>query len=384
MDALRIWIVALAMLLGPGCVPADGGPAPNLGPEERFPLDDLDDDDDGVTLEPIANLESSLVEFQGEAPEDPDDPDDPADDDDDDDDDDDPADDDDPEEEDDPGEDDPDQEDEPEEEEDPDGIPEEEEDDPDDPDEEPPAEEEEPPPDAVCIDDLHEENDQPDDAGYLMEGYYGAMTACDDDWFAFDLVAGDLFSIELSSELGDGDLELHLYDGLFNLVDSSTTGADESVEHIAVTNGTYLIHVEFVSDSGPDLGVAYSLSVGWEENDCGNDGFEPNDSDLAPWPVPAGVMTLNVCPSGDDYFAVWLEVGGTLTAEVSFDLTEADLDLTLYAVGGVWAAESSSGTDLETASVTATTAGYHVVWIELVTDVGSELGTEYELLLDAP
>jgi len=376
MDASKYMTLALAALLAPGCIPSDLSPV-----REDAPVGTLDDDDldDSVTLAGIADLELTLVDLPGE-PVDDDDDDDPATDDDDDE----PADDDDDE----PAADDDDavdpEEDDPEEEE-PDGIPEEDEEDPDDPEEEEePAEEDLPAPDAVCTDDNHEENDDAASAGSLLQGYYGALAACDDDWYAYDLLAGDQFSIELSGAVGEGDLDLYLYDGAGNLVQSSTGGPDESFEHVAATNGTYLVLVEFVADAGPELGVPYTMSVGWVENDCANDGFEPNDTDLAPWPVPAGVMTLNVCPSGDDFFAVWLETGETLTAEIAFDSAEADLDLTLYSTGGVWVATSSTGTDVETVSVTATLPGYHNVWIELVADFGSELGSPYELELDAP
>lgn len=369
MHASKYWVLVAALVVA-GCVPTDVVP-PARGELDEPPLHD-EDDDTSVSIDPIADFESALMELQGEAPQDdPEDPEDPTDDDDDE------PEEDEPEEDEDPTDDD----DEPEEEE-PDGVPEDEDVDPDAPDEEEPPVEEEPPPEATCSDDFHEDNDVADDAGYVLEGYYGALTACDDDWYAYDLLAGDLFSIELSAAAGEGDLDLHLYDGSGALLISSTGGSDESFEHIAVVNGTYLVHVEFVSDAGPELGVDYTLSVGWEENDCGTDGFEPNDSDLAPWPVPPGVMTLNVCPSGDDYFAVWLEPGETLTAEITFDLAEADLDLTVYSPGGVWVDTSSTGSDVETVVVTATSPGYHNVWIELVADPGSELGSAYELELD--
>lgn len=256
-----------------------------------------------------------------------------------------------------------------------DGIPEETEEDPD----------EEPPP-PVCADDLHEENDVMGQASGLLVGYYGAMRSCDADWYSFDLQTGDLFSIELTADELEGELEVTVYNPAGEeLATGGTATSDPDFEIEAEANGTYYVLIDLAADTGSDLGAEYSMLVSWTELECPGDPFEPNDTDLQPWPVPPGTLSsLNVCPAADDWFAVWLEPGEELTAEVVFDDSEGDLDLTLYGPGGIWLSESATLGSVESVTIEAADSGYHQVWIELVEDLGVSTGTEYDLTLDLP
>ena len=262
-----------------------------------------------------------------------------------------------------------------EEEEPSDGIPEETEEDPD----EPPVEEEEPEP-VGCLDDPHEDNDVIGDAGGLLTGWYGAMRACDPDWYTFDLQVGDLFSIELTADEPEGELQVSVYDPAGNLFTTGGTATgDPDFEIEADANGTWYVLVDLVADVGVDLGADYSMLVGFEELICPSDSFEPNNSDLAPWRVLPGSINLQGCPSDEDWFTVWVEPGEELSIEIVFDETEGDLDLTVYDPALVLAGASQTpGSPVEEVTLTAAMLGAYWVQIEPRADEGVDPGVEYE------
>lgn len=235
-------------------------------------------------------------------------------------------------------------------------------------------------PDAGCVDDNHENNDVSGDASPLLVGWYGSLIACDDDWYWFDMLAGDALTIGLIAD--GGAVNLYLIDPQGNEVAVSGSAPEQGVQHTAEVNGTYLVHVELLNGPGAGVGAGYDLTADWEPCDCSNDQYEPNDSDLQPWPVLAGTYVgLTVCPYGDDFFAVWLEIGDVLVAEITNDAADADLDLTLFDPDNQWLVDSAIDGSSETVIVTAATAGYHDVWVELVDDRGDSPGAAYTLKL---
>lgn len=186
-----------------------------------------------------------------------------------------------------------------------------------------------------------------------------ALHACAgwDDWFAFDVAAGNEFFAVLAPEQGASTVELVVYRGGGLVPDDpvpSTT--DDEGQQVAVARAfddtTFFVQV--VADPTADVG--YQLSAGSVCADdsacpdgtvcslaargcvdpleplCGDDGAEPNNG-----PSQATVVTFDddsvslsgvVCEEDDDVFALRLDEPTTVEAFLGFD---PDEDLLLYA-----------------------------------------------------
>ena len=78
---------------------------------------------------------------------------------------------------------------------------------------------------------------------------------------------------------------------------------------------------------------------------CTDDGFEPNDNPSQAHATAAGSYAdLAICSGNDDYFAVEVPDGGSVSARIEFDNSEGDLDLALSLDGSnVDTSESTAG-----------------------------------------
>ena len=98
---------------------------------------------------------------------------------------------------------------------------------------------------------------------------------------------------------------------------------------------------------------------GSQPSDCSDDPFEPNDTLAQPAALAAGnYANLQLCGGNDDYYAITVPVGRSLTVRASFTHASGDLDVELYR-GGQVVGTSAGVTDQE--SVTAATAGSYVL-----------------------
>ena len=112
--------------------------------------------------------------------------------------------------------------------------------------------EEENPPLSCPADDRYEDNDGPVTATPLDdEPVAGIVCAWDDDWFAKDLQAGDVVTVDLLyAHRRGGDLDLYVYDpsGARELDHSRSISDDERVQVQVDEAGTYFVRVDgFVS-----------------------------------------------------------------------------------------------------------------------------------------
>lgn len=90
---------------------------------------------------------------------------------------------------------------------------------------------------------------------------------------------------------------------------------------------------------------------------CQDDDLEENDSSSSPRIPVNRSYDLQLCAGDEDWFAVYLEAGETVDASIRFTHSEGDLNLELYDDDGQTVlGRSSSLTDVETVSHTATTA----------------------------
>ena len=113
---------------------------------------------------------------------------------------------------------------------------------------------------------------------------------------------------------------------------------------------------------------------------CAPDRLEPNDSRQAPAQINGGAQSgLTLCPGDDDYFAVSLGQGDSVTLTLSFVHGEGNLDLELFDPAGQVVASARGTTGTETFSYTAAAPGVHVAHVILTRDTGPTPGNTYTL-----
>lgn len=234
-----------------------------------------------------------------------------------------------------------------------------------------------------CIADAFEPNDSLAAARALALGNYGALTLCsgDDDFYAFDLLAGDPLELQVLFLHAEGDLDLELHGPNGQVLASASSASDnELISLIAPADGRYVLRIFMVRDLGPNPGNGYSLDLSLG---CGEDRFEPNDSEAAARLLspPVSEPQLSLCPGNDDFYAVQLTAGQTVQITARFLDDEGDIDLRLIRPSGSTAESASSTSDDETIQHTATETGRYLVRVFLFSDAGRRPGNRYELAI---
>jgi PKD repeat protein len=108
---------------------------------------------------------------------------------------------------------------------------------------------------AVCQDDVNEPNGDFNSALPLADGRQELiMCPGDEDWFAFNLPAGNTFSVQLVT--GVGNVTMALFDPDQQLIAQS----DRRIVHEAVFNGSYLLRVKGLNPNA-ETAQGYTLSI---------------------------------------------------------------------------------------------------------------------------
>ncbi|MBU0552206.1 hypothetical protein KKB55_13485 [Myxococcota bacterium] len=208
-----------------------------------------------------------------------------------------------------------------------------------------------PPP---CVEDEHEDNDAPASARPLPAPLVlGALCPADEDWFAVEVCAGGAATARLSLNEGEGDLDLALY-GPEGLIERAATGAlVEEITWSSEAGARYALGVVgFDAEARGDYLLEVEIT-GCEAPTCVDDGLEENDAIAAARPLSPGVYEgLAICSGDDDFYAVEVCAGGTLSVEARFSYADGDLDLGLYR-GDVLLTNALSSDDNEALRYTA-------------------------------
>lgn len=239
----------------------------------------------------------------------------------------------------------------------------------------------------VCVDDAFEDNDvQATAVPIAASGMYGDLVQCgagDRDWYSFDLLTGQVLSVEAMFAQDAGDIDLGLEDAAGNLlVDSATANSPEFVEWVSTADETVYLNVELYQDDAWLAGNTYELIVLIEDAFvCQDDLFEDDDEPALATQIPddLGLLGGVACAGDVDWFRIPLVVGELMTAVVSFDNAEGDIDLVLEDPLGVLVDSSSTVTDTEAVSWTASGDDVVYLGVELVADAGAMAGNSYEL-----
>jgi hypothetical protein len=217
-----------------------------------------------------------------------------------------------------------------------------------------------------CVDDGYEDNDSCQDAAPIIPGTYPNLKICsgDDDWFSVNLAAGETVTITILFSNGQGDLDMALYDS-----DCATSrGAGATItdnERVVYTTPDGGIHSFKVYGFGGQSN-SYDLIVESSATGCVDDGYEDNDTCQDAAPITPGTYPgLRVCSGDEDWFAVDLKAGDTITATILFSHELGDLDLFLHDKNcGGYLKYSNSSTDDESLSYTAAADGTYGIRIK--------------------
>jgi hypothetical protein len=239
----------------------------------------------------------------------------------------------------------------------------------------------------VCPTDTFEPNDSDTDPAPVSPGTYTGLSACssDDDFYAIDLLAGDIFSVDALFSHADGDIDIALLDsGGAPIDDSITTDDNESLSYTVGADGTYFVVVNLAADFG-DLGNGYTLLLATSSSVCEPDDLEPND-DLgsAVLLAPDVYDELTACSSDEDWYELNLPVGASLDLTVFHAFAEGDIDVVLYDDAQGILGSGATINDDETISLTTPYSGVYFVQVVLVSDTGALPGNPYTLSISLP
>jgi hypothetical protein len=202
---------------------------------------------------------------------------------------------------------------------------------------------------TTCVDDQYEDNDHrlsiPNPTSHDMPaGDYANLMICpagqsdnDEDWYRMDIGAQTEVVAQINFDTNHGDLDLSLVNGSGTVVRQSYgVGNSETIRQCITNPGIYYFHV---FSFFPPTTNGYSMHL--ERNVgacCVDDALEPNDdADHATStnPAPGAPYTasgLQVCSGNDDFYAVPLLAGDTVTVDLTFTQTnpQQDLDIHFY------------------------------------------------------
>lgn len=246
-----------------------------------------------------------------------------------------------------------------------------------------------PPPSAQCVADAYESNDTTAAAAMVSAGAYAGLVACDsdDDFYRISLSDGDEIGVGLAFDHGEGNINLELLDAAGSTVESANSFSDdESLLYTVPATGDYFIRVHLVLDTGNVPGNTYDMSVSVASPPppmpalCPADPFEPNDSVAeAPSVSTGSILGLSACGGDDDYYAVQLGAGDEITASLSFDHSEGDVDLRLLSGSGTPLRTSASSTNDEQITYAVPVSDTYYLRVNLFADLGSDPGNAYTM-----
>ncbi|MEM7515797.1 MAG: PPC domain-containing protein, partial [Planctomycetota bacterium] len=193
-----------------------------------------------------------------------------------------------------------------------------------------------------------------------------------EDWWSYDVLAGDSLTLDVNLLSGNADLDLALFDDAgtcVNLVDNSeTTGSAESVTYDNVTAGTVTVTLRVFLFSGIcedyDLTATTAIAPPPACSMIPDDLDEENDDCLSAVVPSADPLTgLFVSKMDEDWYSYTVADGDILTLDVTHVHAEGDIDLELYLDDCTTVLElSDTSTDNENLSWTNNTGAVATVF----------------------
>ncbi|MDZ4277503.1 MAG: pre-peptidase C-terminal domain-containing protein [Dehalococcoidia bacterium] len=235
----------------------------------------------------------------------------------------------------------------------------------------------------ACLEDSLENNDTSGAASAVSLSYdQSGLRSCpgDEDWYSFSLNAKSTVNVDAFFTDASGNIDISLHNPSGDVVASSTTTTDnESITYLAPAAGTYRVRVDFFGNI-PIHGNLYRLRI----VTCQEDSLENNDTTGAASGVtlPFSQDGLGSCPGDDDWFSFPLTEGKEVQIDALFVDADGDVDVYLRDPTNALVGSSTSQTDNEKITHTATMGGTYTVGVQLFGGVPPE-GNTYILQISA-
>ena len=239
---------------------------------------------------------------------------------------------------------------------------------------------------AGCTDDGYEPNATQDAAYDLGSTSFSdtGLQSCpdDDDWYSFEMFAGETLEVDVWFTDADGDIELEVYDSAGTVVDSATTSDDnESLSVPIDVTDTYAIRI-WLFGGTPVAGNSYDLDVDYVAATCPDDLYENNDADTEAYYLGDSGYSdtgLQLCPSDEDWFEVFGWAGDEITADIYFTDADGDIDMELFDSGGTLIDESATASDDESITWTVSSSDSFFLRVFFWSSSPPAAGNDYDL-----
>ncbi|MFH1531577.1 MAG: PPC domain-containing protein [Pseudomonadota bacterium] len=203
-----------------------------------------------------------------------------------------------------------------------------------------------------------------EDAIWLEAGSWSELRACpsDADWYLVSAEGGDL-SVTFLADDPAAALSAQPVDNAGGLLGTPMLGGETRVWAEGSLGGNLLaLHVSAAFSAGG----TYALEVGAVDEDCDDDGFEPDDTPGQAQNIASGeAKDRTICGGEEDWFRVDVPGGAFLHAEAVF--YQADGDLDLYLVDGdgeTILVAKESATDNESLDANIDTGGTYYLLVK--------------------
>lgn len=231
---------------------------------------------------------------------------------------------------------------------------------------------------AACQPDQDEPNDEQAAAVTITAGDRLNLTVCgalDEDWYRIALNRGDRVNVNVEADvLVAGGLNVQLRDGTGRVLDEDSLLLDTTVSQ----DGDYFLRVRTQDEQ-----ARYALHVLVVRGvPCDDDDLEENDGAVAASPISMGTReNLQICPADRDWYVVEVPAGRGVTARLSHDPLQGDLDLVIYdSDGKTQLGASRTTTAVETVQIPGVSGGRAYV---LVTPSSDRTQNAYDLTIAA-
>ncbi|MCP4166699.1 MAG: hypothetical protein GY759_12510 [Chloroflexi bacterium] len=272
-------------------------------------------------------------------------------------------------------------------------------------------------PDPACPYDVYESNDSMVEAAPIPTAVsIYSLYICpqeDEDWYEFSVSSGEIIDVSLYNLPADYDLELYDANGILLASSASGGTADEGVQHVAASAGTYHVHVFGYNGAWSTTEYVLRVDLAIPPTDtptatqtptdtpsatptpsptathtptptpaCPSDSYEPNETFAQAATIETNIShyALYICLSGDeDWFKFDVSQGEII--DISLYNLPADYNLQLlHPDGGVLVTASHSGDVDEVISHIAAVSGqYRTV---VYGQEGAWSSEEYSLRID--
>ncbi len=175
----------------------------------------------------------------------------------------------------------------------------------------------------ACVDDALEPNDQPEDSRALTEGTTALRSCGDQDWFEFELTAGDGILAQITYDPGVF-MEIVVQDpegaAFQRFVDPGQIGVIQATIESAPLTGTYRMGLDFIDAFDNDYEITVLPVPGGY---CANDGREPSNEPSQAAPINTQALfneVARICDGDADWFSAELQAdAGALLTVNAFD-----------------------------------------------------------------